>query len=588
MTTLPGATGAGRKNLPGFRTPSRAVPLVRQPAIVMQPQTYNDLKSGVALIAALIRPTLGPRPRMMALERFTRTEAPELLDDGAMIARRIIEITPRGHDVGAMLLRHALWRMHQEAGDGSTTMAVMYQVILEEGIRAITQGGCNAMLLRAGLQKGLRAVQERLQQEALPLAGKEHIARFAQGLVQENSELARIMGEIFDIVGPEGLIVVEKGNRVGLEREYIEGTYWHLSGWFSRLFVTDLAASSGRLQATFEDAAILISDLSIRHPSQLVPMLERCVKAGVRNLVIIAKEMSDSAIGLLVTNNQAKTIHTLAVRTPRVLEMDRVAAMEDIAVLTGGRVFYAAAYPDFGDFQIADLGGARRAWATQSLFGLFGGKGDPRRIRQHILNLRGMLKLAEDEHEKEKLQERLGRMAGGTAILRVGEASDAATGALKTMALRAVTALRNAMAGGVVPGGGAALLHAQRALAATPPHPIPPQTGEGVGKGGGIQGGWDEVVAYRILSRAMEEPMRTIIMNAGWQPDGIIGKVKTASKDHGFDARSGQIADMRQIGVVDSVLILQKALEIAVSGAAQALTTDVIVHHRKPQECVEP
>jgi chaperonin GroEL len=250
--------------------------------------------------------------------------------------------------------------------------------------------------------------------------------------------------------------------------------------------------------------------------------------------------------------------------------MDRVASMEDIAVLTGGRIFYAAAYSDFQNFQIADLGYARRAWATQSLFGLFGGKGDPRRIRQHILNIRSMLKLAEDEHEKQKLQERLGRVSGGTAILRVREATDMASEALKSMTLRAITALRNAMAGGVIPGGGTALLNAQSALAVLP------------------AASDEEALAYKILGRALEEPMRTISKNAGYEPEVIVEKVKAAPRGHGFDVYSGQITDMAQMGILDSVLILNKALEIAVSGAELALTTDVIVHHGKPQVCVEP
>jgi chaperonin GroEL len=573
MKHLSDSANAGKKNLPGFRTASRRLPLARQPAIVVQPQTYHDVSRGVNLIAEAIRPTLGPLPRLVALERMKKSEAPEILDDGATIARRILQVTPRGQDVGAMLLRHALWRMHQEAGDGSTTMAVIYQAIVEEGIRHIVQGDCNAMLLRAALYKGSCAVQESLQQAALPLAGKETIARFARSLLQENHELASLLGEVFDIVGPEGMIVVEKGNRLGLEREYVEGTYWHLSGWFSYLFVTDRA----RQQTTFEEAAILITDFALKDPNQLVPVLDRCVKAGIRRLVIIAKEISDSVIGLLVKNIQANTISTLAVRTPRVLEMDRVASMEDIAVLTGGRVFYSAAYSDLRDFHVSDLGYARRAWATQSLFGLFGGKGDPRRIRQQILHLRNMLKGATDEHEKEKLQERLGRMAGGTAIVRVGEATDSAAEALKTMTLRAVTTLRHAIAGGVAPGGGTALLHAQEALeAALKGDPSAGAEGE------------HEVIACRILSRALEEPMRTIARNAGHEPGTVIAKVRAAPAGCGFDAISGQLADMQQIGVMDSVIILKKALEIAVSGAAQALTTDVIVHHRKPQECVEP
>jgi chaperonin GroEL len=569
MINLPGPASAGKQNLPGFRTPGQPRPAARQPAIVNQPQTYDDLQQGVEWITAAIRPTLGPLPRLVALARLTGTESPEILDDGALIARRIIQITPRGQDVGAMLIRHALWRMHQEAGDGATTMAVIYAKILAEGIRAITQGGCDAMLLRAGLQKGLRAVQESLQQAARPLAGKENIARFARGLVQQNGDLANILGEVFDIVGAEGLVVVEKGNRLGLEREYIEGTYWQLSGWFSPLFVTD-ATPTGQPQTTFEDAALLISDLAIKEPGQLVPVLERCVGAGVRKLVIVAKEISDRVIGLLVKNNRAKTIQTVAVRTPRVLEMDRVAAMEDIAVLAGGRPFYAAAYPDFHDFQVADLGYARRAWATQSLFGIFGGKGDPRRIRQHIAHLRGLLKTAEGGHARQQVQERLGRMAGGTAIVRVSEATDSATVALKTVAIRAVTALRQAIAGGVVPGGGAALLRTRQSLAALP------------------AASESEAIAYKILSRALEEPLRTLATNAGYSPSRIVEQVQAYPCGHGFDVCRGQIVDLTQVGVLDAAPILHKALDIAVSGAAQALTTDVIVHHSKPQECVEP
>lgn len=565
MTNLRSARSGGQQNLPGFRTP-RPHQRTAQPALITQPQTYHDLQQGVDTIMAAIRPTLGPSPRLVALARASPHEAPEILDDGAIIARRIIQITPRGADVGAMLLRHALWRMHEEVGDGATTMAVLYQAILSEGVRAITQGGCNAMLLRAGLEKGLSAIQESLQQAAHPLVGKAAIARFACGLVQGNCALAEMLGELFDIVGAEGLVVVEKGNRLGLEREYIEGTYWHLSGWFSRHFVTDAT----RQQTTFEDAALLISNLAITEPEQLIPVLEQCAKAGVRKLVITAKAISDRTVGLLVQNNQAKTGSTLVVRTPRVQEADQVAAMEDMAALTGGRVFYAAANPDFRAFQLADLGYARRAWATQSLFGLFGGKGDPRQVRQHIRHLRGQLKTAASEHEEQMLRERLGRMTGGTAILRVADATDTGSAALKTLALRAVTTLRHALNGGVVAGGGVALLQTQQALAHL------------------STANMDEATAYNILQRALEEPLRVLAQNAGYYPATIVEQVKAAAPGCGFDARSGQVVDMAQSGIQDALLILQKALAVAVSGATQALTTDAIVHHRKPQECIAP
>ncbi|MEZ4861141.1 MAG: chaperonin GroEL [Caldilineaceae bacterium] len=566
MTDHSDVAANGRQNLPGFRAASARRPSAQQPAIVTQPQTYHDLQRGVDMFMTVIRPTLGPLPRLVALAGQKRSEAPEILDDGALIARRMIQITPRGPDVGAMLLRHALWQMHQEMGDGTTTTAVIYQALLHAGIRAITGGGCNAMLLRNGLEKGLRSVQEHLQLAAHPLAGRENIAHFARGLVQGNWALAELLGEVFDIVGADGLVVVEKGNRLGLEREYIEGTYWHLSGWSSRLFVTDTA----RQQTTFADAALLLSDLAIREPDQLIPALERCAKAGVRKLVIVAKEISDRAIGLLVQNNQAKTVQTLVVRTPNVLEADQVASLEDMAVLTGGRVFYRAAYADFHTFQVTDLGYARRAWATQSLFGLFGGKGNPRHIRQHLHHLRSQVKIATDEHTQQKLQARLGRMAGGTAIVRVADATATGAETLKTLAQRAVTTLRHALRGGVVAGGGVALLLAQCTLAALPAENN------------------DETIAYQILSRALEEPLRTLAHNAGYQPTTVLAQVQAAPHGWGFDACQGQLVELQKSGIMDAAVILQKALEIAVGGAAQALTTDVFVHHRKPQECVEP
>jgi chaperonin GroEL len=320
----------------------------------------------------------------------------------------------------------------------------------------------------------------------------------------------------------------------------------------------------------FEDAALLITDLALTEPAQLVPVLEKCVRGGIKRLVILAKEVSDKVIGLLVNNNKAKTIETVAVRTPRVLEMERVAAMEDIAALAGGKIFYSVTRDTLETFQVENLGRARRAWATESLFGLFGGKGDPRRLRQHLANIRSRLLLAEEDNDKRTLQQRLGRLAGGTAILRIGGATELEIETRKGVAERAVTNLRSAVQGGVVPGGGAALLAGQAALADLP------------------AGCAEEAVAYKILARALEEPMRTIARNAGANPDIIVEKVKACPPGHGYDARRRQIVDMREAGILDPALMLAKALDIAVSGAAMALTTDVIVHHSEPKETVEP
>jgi len=388
----------------------------------------------------------------------------------------------------------------------------------------------------------------------------------ARGMCQEDLEMANTLGEIFDIVGPDGLIIIEPGHRHDLEREYIDGTYWHLSGWLSRHFVTEQAEK----RTTFEDAALLISDLKITDPRQLVPALDLCVKAGVKKLIIICKEMSDSAIGLLVTNNQAKTIETMAVRTPEVNGPVQVGAMEDIAVLTGGRVFYGEGKDSLENFKLEDLGYARRAWAMESMFGLFGGKGDPRQVRQHIGQIRALLPKAEPINERKYLQQRLGRLTGATALLKVGGVTATEIDVRKETAERAVTAIRKALQGGVVAGGGATLLNLQAALDDLPC----PQE--------------EYAVAYKILARALEEPMRAIAQNAGCKPDVIVEKVQEGPLGRGVDARTRQIVDMRQAGIVDAVLVLKKALEIAVSGAAIALTTDVIVNSKKREISIEP
>jgi chaperonin GroEL len=536
------------------------------PLVVRQPRTYREVQRGFNLIANAMRPTLGPLPRLVLMEKLRRDFAPEFLDDGAAVARRIVQIEPRSQDVGAMLVRHAAWQMQREAGDGAVTMTVMYQVIANEGIRYVTVMGYNAMLLRAGLEKGMAAVTAALQAHVTPLARKEHYIAVARGLVQNDGELAEMLGEVLDIVGTDGLIVVEKGDGVGLHREYIDGTYWHISGWFSRRLITDAAEE----RTVFEDTALLISNVELKEPEELIPVLEKCVKAGVKKLVIVAAAVGDRVIGLLVNNNKAKTIETLAVRTPRLGEKEHVAAIEDLAVLTGGRAFYAATNRLFMDFEVSDLGHARRAWATKSLFGLFGGKGDPRAIRAHQRALRAQLPEAELDFDKRMLTERIGRLSGGTAILKIGGFTESQITTRTAMAERAVASLRGAAQAGVVVGAGVSLAAAAKAL-----DNLPADNEE-------------DAAAYRILARALEEPLRTIARNSGGNPDIIAERVKASPPDFGFEARTRKIINLREAGIMDSVQTVTKAVEIAVSGAAMLLTTDVIIHHAEPKESLEP
>jgi chaperonin GroEL len=538
----------------------------RKPAVVSQPQTYRSILQGVNLIARAVRPTLGPLPRIVALEGLKRTDPVEFLDDGATIARRIRRIEPRGADVGAMMLRHAMWRMHEEVGDGSTTMAIIYQLILSEGIRYVTEFDANAMLLRNGLERGVKAVLEDLRKNAIALKDRRLIANLARGMVQGDNELGDMLAEIFDIVGADGLIEVEGWGRRHLDREYIEGTYWKLTGYYSREFVSN--PNPPLDQEVFEDSALLITDMNFTEPAQLVPVLEKCVKAGVKKLVIIASGCADRVIGLLVSNKKAKTIEVMAVRTPRLEDSDRADAMEDLSVLTGGRIFYKATGNTLDDFKVEDLGWARRAWAAESIFGIYGGKGDPRRIRQHIAEVKEKLRNVEksDEHNKREVQSRLGRLVGGTAILHIGGTFENEITARKEVASRAVNSLRHALRGGVIPGGGSALYHASRVLDDLPAEHE------------------DIKLAYQILGRALEEPMRTIARNAGYNPDIILDRVQSAPAGHGFNAITGKIVDMKSYQILDALTVIERALETAVSGASMALTTDVIIHHSRPDE----
>ena len=556
------------RNIPGVPREGRRRPpvSVRQPAIVLQPKTHNALRQGINMVADAVRPTLGPLPRLVLMERLRRTDVPEFLDDAATISRRIIEVRPRSCDVGAMMLRQALWKLQKEVGDGGATMAVMYQTIVNEGIRSIAQTECNAMLLRAALEKSIVVILDALRQGATPLVNREDVAGIALGMCQGDVELANMLAEIFDIVGADGLVVLEKWTRPGLEREYIEGTFWNLSGWFSRHLVAE--PLYGR--TLFENAAILISDMAIREPEQILGVLEKCCKGGVKRLVILAAEFGERAIGLLANNNKAQTIETVAVRVPRIAEMDRVASMQDIAILTGGKVFYSATNDIFNSFEVADLGHARRAWATESLFGMYGGKGDPRARRNELEIIRRRLGGVADGHERRMLQQRLGRLTGGTAIVRIGGHTAPQIDSRHGMAERAVASLRLAIEGGVVAGGGAALMDAKSALVTLPVNQP------------------EDAVAHRIMMRALEEPMRAIVENSGINPDLIIEKVAAGLPGLGFECYAQQIMDMRAAGVHESVLVLTKAVEVAVSGAAMVLTTDVIVHQRQPKESIDP
>lgn len=531
------------------------------PGLLFAPRAHVAMRHGIDCLADLVRPTLGPTPRCVALAGSSSNHPPEILDDGATIVRRVIQLPDPYADMGAMLLRHTLWQVQKAVGDGTATTAVLLQAIVRHATPYLAAGG-NAMDLKRGLERGLAAAITALQGLARPLEGAAAIAHTAEALCHD-AEMANLLGEIFDIVGPDGHVQVEAGHSLGLERRYVEGVHWY-EGFFSPYFITDPRKQEARL----EDPAVLISDLRLTTAEQLAPLLERVSRANQRSLLVIAQEVSGSALGLLVANHRAGMLRLLAVRAPS-YGTHQAGILEDLAVLTGGRVVTQAGGERAQDVSLADLGYARLAWADAHTFGILGGKGDPVKLRRRIAQVKAELAATDDPADREKVRERLGKLLGGIAILQVGAATKVELEARKARAERAVTALRLALAEGVVPGGGAAYLACQPSVQR-------------------LSASSDEKVGLQALSCALEEPLRVIAWNAGHEPSTVIAQVKASPPGWGFDALRGQVVDMWTAGILDPVRVLKTALEAAVSGAAMALTTDVLVHHRWPKMSFEP
>jgi len=532
--------------------------------VVFQPATYRGMQRGINRIVKAIRPTLGPLPRVVAIARVLSDRTPELLDNGGMIARRIIQLANCDEDMGAMFIRHLLWRLHEKVGDGTATAAALFQSVYNQGVRYVTSGG-NAMQLRRYLEKGMRVTLDELTGMAVHLEGEERLAQIAESICYD-PPLAKMLGEIFDIIGEYGQLEILSGHSRELEREYVEGMYW-TGGIRSRQMITDHT----QFRTEMENAAILISDLKIEDPRQLMPLVEMARQAEIRSLLITAQKLSDSAVSLLLAASQDPSqFQAIAVKARGLAADDQAAAMEDLAILTGGRPFVNAAGYTLSGVKSQDLGRARRVWADRFSFGIVGGKGDPRALRKHIANLRAVFRQAKDPAVRKKLRERIGKLMGGSATLWVGGTTELEIEARKELAERTANVLRGAIMEGVVPGGGVSLLACRPALQRMVDQSTDP----------------DEHAAYRILIKALEEPIRTILTNAGHNASEVMAEIKRAGAGYGFDVRSRQVVDMVQAGIFDAASVQKAAVHSAIAGAALALTVDVLIHHKKPEEVI--
>jgi chaperonin GroEL len=531
------------------------------PGVVFQPRVQQGIRRGISQIAEAIRPTLGPVSRVVVNESELYVGQPEFLSDGATIARRIVQLPDRNEDVGAMYLRQILWRLHKTVGDGTATAAVLFETIFNRGARYLAAGG-NAMLLRQHLEKATDLILDQLDAMTIQVRGKEKLAGVAETICYD-PPLARMLGEIFDIIGPDGTLDIRSGRSRDLEREYVEGMYWS-GAIFSRAMITDV--NLGRAQ--LEDASILISDLDVHEPQELIPLLDAAIQAGIKNLFLVLENISDRALSVILAQPNREKIQVVAVHAPAIDVNARRQALEDLAVLTGGQAYFTAAGETLRGVTIKNLGQARRAWANAENFGIVAGRGNPRQLRQHIAQLRAAFKNIEDVDEHKRLQERIGKLMGGSATLWVGAATVVQVERRKEIAERTADAMRGALRDGVLPGGGAALL-ACRGLLEQKLHQAQDP---------------DERAAYDILLQACEAPMRTLLFNAGHDPSEVLASVYYAGAGHGFDVLRRQVVDMSQAGIFDAASVIKAAVFSAIHGAALALTVDVVVHLKNPPD----
>ena len=509
------------------------------------------LVRGIDLMAALVAPTLGPTARTVAVDSLV-SSTPEVLDSGATIARRTIQLADPFEDMGGMLLRHALLTMFERTGDGTATTAVLTRALVHALHGYVRQGGDMAEVER-GLDCAQRIVLDALGGQARPIEGFAAIRAVAAAVVRD-SAIADVVGEIFDSTGPDGAVVVESGEATDTTFEYTQGVRWD-GGLVSEVF---LEAGHGTLRML--EPRILLTDGVVEKPEHVVPVLEACLAAGERRLFVIAQDVREPVVGLLATNCQRGVLErAAAVRAPSTGDV-RSAILGDLAAITGGRLLQAAG-GGLARFTPADLGQARQAWATRGAFGVLGGRGTRAAIRARVAEARAELgRGGDDHHVRGMTQLRIGRLLGLGAVIRVGAASDLAREELRLRAEAAVGAARLALEEGVVAGGGAALAACARALRCT--------TSAGL--------------AARFLADALQAPMRTIVRNAGYvEPGAILDEAARRGPRMTFDAARGEWVDAWEAGLLDPLAVVRSAVEISLSAARSAMRTEVLVRRRE-------
>jgi chaperonin GroEL len=529
--------------------------------LIFHDAARERIRRGVDALAEAVKVTLGPRGRTVILER--EFGSPQIVNSGVLVAKSI-ELEDHFENMGAQLLREVAARTAEMAGDGTTTATVLAHSMIHEGLRYLA-GGMNPMDLKRGVERAVGAVVDELKRVAKPCGTGQEIAHVAAISANNDRSIGDLLARAIDKVGREGAISIEDGSGLDSELETVEGLQFD-RGYLSPYFINN----AERQTAVLEDVAILLVDKKLSSLKELLPLLEEVVKAG-RPLLVIAEEIESDALATLVVNTIRGTIKSCAVKAPGFGDR-RKAMLQDIAVLTGGALISEEVGMTIEKASLATLGRARRVEIGKETTTLIGGAGSAQAIAARVASIRQERKAATSDYDREKLDERIAKLSGGVALIKVGAATETELKERKVRVEDALHATRAAVAEGIVPGGGVALLRARRVLRSM--------------SGANL----DETSGVRIVERALEEPLRRIVANAGQEPSVVLNRVDAADAPaFGYNAASDEYGDMLAMGVIDPVKVTRLALQNAASIAALVLTTDCLIADApKPKAAANP
>ena len=517
------------------------------------------LKRGVDQLAEAVKVTLGPKGRNVVIDK--KFGAPTVTKDGVTVAKEV-ELADPLENMGAQMVKEVATKTSDLAGDGTTTATVLAQAVFREGLKNVT-AGANPMAIKRGIDRAVSAIVEELKKLSVPTSGKKEIAQVGTISANNDKEIGDLIAEAMEKVGKDGVITVEEARGLETTLETVDGMQFD-RGYLSPYFVTD----PEKMEAVLEDAYILIHDKKISSMKDLLPVLEKVAQMG-KPMLIIAEDVEGEALATLVVNKLRGTLKVAGVKAPGFGDR-RKAMLQDIAVLTNGQVISEEVGFKLENAVLSDLGHAKRIVIDKDNTTIIDGAGDEKKIEGRINEIRVAIDKSTSDYDKEKLQERLAKLAGGVAVINVGAATESEMKEKKARVEDALHATRAAVEEGIVPGGGVALIRAQRALK-------------------GIKLDADEQVGVEIIKRAIEEPLRMIVHNAGGEGSIVLEKVRSSKDDkYGYNALTDSYEDLMASGVIDPTKVTRTALQNAASIAGLLLTTEAIVVEKKEEKPAAP